>query len=100
MHTSDGSFQVGAMRRRELYGQYHRKIGELARSAGPETDWRPELKALIVELAADADALDPRSAQMLREDLSTQLEHEALHSTRLLARQILLAAVKWLELSS
>lgn len=88
------------MPRRELYGQYHRLIDELARSAGPEIDWRPELKALIGKFEADVDALDPRSAQMLREDLSTQLEHEALHSTRLLARQIRLAAVKRLELNT
>lgn len=79
---------------RELYGQYHGLIDELARSAGPEIDWRPELKALIGKFEADIDALDACSAQMLREEPSTQLEHEALHSTRLLARQIRFAAVK------
>ena len=86
------------MRRSELYGQYHQRIDELARLSVPEADWRPELKALISELEAEIDVLDRRSAQMLREDLSTQLEHEALSSTRLLTRQILFAAVKWLEL--
>lgn len=61
------------MPKRELYGQYHRLISELARAAGPETDWRPEFKSLLGKFEADVDALDPRSAQMLREDLSTQL---------------------------
>lgn len=88
------------MRWRELYGQYHRRIDELARLTGPETDWQPALKALIGALEADVDILDPRSAQALREDLSTQLEHEALSSTRFLTRQILFAAVKWLELKT
>ena len=88
------------MRRRELYGQFHRRIDELARSTGPDTEWRPDLKALIREFEADVDALDPRSAQMLREELSMQLEHEALSSTRSLTRQILFAAVKWLELKT
>lgn len=88
------------MRRRELYGKYHRLIDELARTAGPETAWQPGLKARIREFEADADALDPRSAQLLREELCAQLEQEALQSTRSLARQILFAAVKWLELGS
>lgn len=88
------------MRRRELYGWYHRQINELARLTGPETAWQPELKALIGNLEADIDALDPLSAQMLRDELCAQLEHEALSSTRLPARQILLAAVKRLELGT
>ena len=85
------------MRGRDLYGQYHRLIDELAWSAGPEADWRPELKARVGRFEADASTLDANGARLLREELCAQFEHEALHSTRPLARQILIAAVKWLE---
>lgn len=90
--------EVTAMRGRELYGQYHRLIDELARSAGPKTDWRTGLMAHIDRFNIDAAALDSNSAQLLREELCTQLEHEALHSTRQTSREILFAATKWLEL--
>lgn len=67
---------------------------------GPEIDWRPELKAMIRGLENDIERLDPRSPQMLREDLCTQLEREALSSKGLLIRQILFTAVKRLELKT
>lgn len=85
------------MRGRDLYGRYHRLIHEMARSAEPGVDWRTELKAQIGRFEADAAALDTNGARLLREELCAQFEHEALHSTRPLARQILFAAVKWLE---
>lgn len=87
-----------AMLGRDLYGQYHRLIDELARSAEPGADWRTELKARIARLEADASALDTNTARSLRDELCAQFEREALHSTRPLAREILFAAVKWLEL--
>jgi len=82
---------------RKLYGRYHRLIGELARSCGPETDWRRELRARIDSFEADANTLDAASARLLREELCAQLEHEALYTARPLGREILFAAVKWLE---
>ena len=87
------------MRGRELYGQYHRLIDELAQSAGPRADWRTGLRAQIDRFNVDAAALDSNSAQLLREELCTQLEHEALLSARQTSREILFAATKWLELS-
>ena len=86
------------MRRRDLYGRYHRLIDELARSAEPGADWRTELEQRIARFETDAAALDTNGARLLREELCAQFEHEALRSTRDLARQILFAAVKWLEL--
>jgi hypothetical protein len=86
------------MRGHALYVQYHRLIDELAQSAGPETDWQAELRACIDKFEADAAALDSRNALLLREDLSAQLEHEGFQSRRSPAREILFAAVKWLEL--
>lgn len=85
------------MRGRALYGQYHRLIDELAQSAGPETDWQAELKSRIDRFEADAATLGARSAHLLREDLCAQLEHEGLQSGTSPAREILFAAVKWLE---
>jgi len=87
------------MRARELYGQYHRLIDELAQSAGPRGEWRTGLRAHIDRFNVDAAALDFNSARLLREELCTQLEHEALHSTRQTSREILFAAVKWLEIN-
>ena len=83
---------------RELYVRYHRLIHELVRSAGPGSDWQAALGAEIERFEADAGALDPESARTLREELCVQLEHEALHSARPLASEILFAAVKQLEL--
>ena len=86
------------MRESELYGRYDQLIDSLARSAEPESDWRTGPKAFIGNFEADASALDTNSAWLLREELCVQLEHEALHSTRPLARHILFAAITWLEL--
>ena len=85
------------MRGRELYGHYHRLIDELARSATSEADWREALRAQTERFGADAASLDADSARLLREELCAQFEHEAMRSTRPLAREILLAAVKWFE---
>jgi hypothetical protein len=85
------------MRGRALYGQYHRLIDELAQSAGPGTDWQAELRARIDKFEADAASLGARSARLLREDLCAQLEQEGLQSGKTPAREILFAAVKWLE---
>jgi hypothetical protein len=83
---------------RELYGRYHRLFDEFVRSVEPGADWQAALRVHIERFEADADALDPGSARMLREDLCAQLEHEALHSARPLTSEILFAAVKQLEL--
>lgn len=82
---------------RELYRHYHRLFDELARSCEPGSDWRKELRARIDSFETDVDALDADAARMLREELCLQLEHEALHCVRPLARDILFAAVKRLE---
>lgn len=92
--------KVTAVRGREFYRRYHQLMDDLAQSAGPGTDWRAELRAHVDNFEADATALDAASTRLLREELCAQLEHEALHNTRPLPREILLAAVKWLELSS
>lgn len=87
-----------AGRGRGLYGHYHRLVDDLVQSVEPGADWQPELKAQIAQFEADVHALDSESARLLREELCAQFEHEALHTTRPLSREILLAAVKWLEI--
>lgn len=84
---------------RELYRHYHRLFDELAWSCEPGSDWRKELRARIDSFEADVDTLDADTARTLREELCSQLEHEALHRARPLAREILFAAVKWLEIA-
>ena len=88
------------MRGRELYGHYHRLIDELAQLARPGDDWQGSLRASIERFEADAGTLESASAQLLREDLCAQFEHEALRSTNPHAQEVLVAAVKWLELGS
>jgi hypothetical protein len=83
----------------ELYRRYHRLFDDLARSCEPGSDWRKELRARIDSFEADVDSLDVDAARMLREELCAQLEHEALHWARPLARDILFAAVKRLEIA-
>ena len=82
---------------RELYRRYHRQFDELARSCEPGSDWRKELRARIGSFETDVDTLDVDAARALREELCSQLEHEAPHCARPLAREILFAAVKRLE---
>ncbi len=85
------------MRGRDLDGRYHRLIDELARSAESGADWQTELMVCIGRFEADASALDTNGVRLLREGLCAPFEHEALHSTRPLTRQILFAAAKWIE---
>ncbi len=90
--------RISAVHARQLYGRYHQAIGTLARTAGPNDDWRAELTGLVESFEADVEGLERDSGRLLREELCSQLEHEALAAPKPLARQVLLAAVKRLEL--
>ncbi len=85
------------MRTRELYGQYHGLIDDLAWSAMPGSDWPAGLKSCAERFESEVEGLDSTSVEVLRRDLCVQFEHEAPHSTRPLARMILFVAVKRLE---
>lgn len=85
------------MRGRELYGRYHRLIGELAVAAASGSDWATVLPALLKQFESEAATLESGSARLLREELCEQLEQEAFTYTHPQARNVLLAAVKRLE---
>lgn len=80
-----------------LFGHYHRLIREVASRGSPETAWRLDLEQILRWLNADCRKLPRSSREMLRRELSSQIEHELLRSTSPDARGVLAVALKHLE---
>ena len=85
------------MRSRELYRRYHRLILELAREPEPCSGSLERLRELLHRFESETVGMASNSGRLLREQLSEQLEHEALCSAHSHQRYVLLAAVKRLE---
>lgn len=86
------------MRARELFRRYHQSIDELVQSAGPISGRQQRLRALLDQFDDEAATLETASAARLREELTEQLEQEALGAMTTDRREVLFAAVKRLEL--
>jgi hypothetical protein len=82
---------------RELYQRYHRLILKLAQERHSCTGSLDRLRELLAQFELEAAGIAPNSLRFLREQLSEQLEHEALCSAHSDQRQVLFAAVKRLE---
>ena len=85
---------AGGMQTHELYKKYRQLIENLANKPSPREIWLKSLHSLQQQFEREATALQPGSASLLCEELSDQLEHEALRSTGKHRRDVLLAAVK------
>jgi hypothetical protein len=81
----------------QLFGRYHRLIRELASRRAPEDAWRASLRVILQALDDDCRKLPRRSGDMLRQELSNQLEHELLRSTDSETGRVLSVALKHLE---
>jgi hypothetical protein len=82
---------------RELYQRYHRLILKLAREGQSRSGSLVRLRELLAQFELEAAGIAPDSVRFLREQLSEQLEHEALCSAHSDRRYVLFAAVKRLE---
>ena len=85
------------MQSRELYQRYHRLILKLAREGQSRSGSLERLRDLLAQFELEAAGIAPNSVRFLREQLSEQLEHEALCSAHSDQRYVLFAAVKRLE---
>jgi len=88
------------MRARDLYGRYRDLLFGLARNAQADPDWSRTLQAIIRAFELDAESLDADDAVLLREELCEQLEQAANGATNAIARAVLRAGLKKIELIS
>jgi hypothetical protein len=62
----------------ELYGHYHGRILGLARAATSDGAWRAKLREILSEFDDDCRCLPPLGRYVLRQELASQTEREAL----------------------
>ena len=84
----------------DLYRKYRQRIEELADEACPTQLSLTTLRALLREFEREAATLGPSAAGFVCDELSRQLEHEALRATSRHRRDVLLSAVKGFDAMS
>lgn len=78
----------------ELYGRYHGRILGLARRATADGAWRAKLREILAEFDDDCRILPPLGRHVLRNELSGQIEREALQFADPDKRAVLTLALK------
>jgi hypothetical protein len=78
----------------ELYGRYHGRILDLARNSTTDGSWRAKLREILAEFDDDYHLLRPLNRGVLRNELLTQIEHEALQFSDPDKRAVLILALK------
>ena len=78
----------------ELYGIYHGRLLGLARSATADAAWRAKLREILAEFDDDCRVLPTLARYVLRNELSGQIEHEALQFSDPDKRAVLTLALK------
>lgn len=81
----------------ELYGRYHGRILSLARTATDSGAWRAKLREILAEFDDDCRLLPPLGRYVLRNELSSQFEHEALQFSDPDKRAVLTLALKHVD---
>jgi len=81
----------------ELYGRYHGQILSLARNAAADGAWRAKLREILAEFDDDCRALPRLRRDTLRDELSSQIEREALQFSDPDKRAVLTLALKHLD---
>ncbi len=77
----------------ELYGRYHGRLLALARTATADGAWKAKLRELLAEFHDDCRRLPAPGRYILRNELSTQIEAEALRLTHPDKRAVLTLAL-------
>lgn len=88
------------MRLTDLFGRYHRLIGEVASRGSPEAGWRSDLQEILSSLNKDCRELPRCSSELLHCELSNQIEHELLRCADPATRRVLSVALKHLEIDT
>jgi hypothetical protein len=78
----------------ELYGLYHGRILGLARAAAPQVAWRSKLREILAEFDEDCQRLPRLGRYVLRNELASQIEQEALQFSDPEKRAVLTLALK------
>src|ERR1700758_5060520 len=78
----------------ELYGHYHGRLLSLARTATANRAWRAKLREILAEFDDHCRLLPPLGRYVLRNDLSSQIEYEALQFSDPDKRAVLTLALK------
>lgn len=78
----------------DLYGRYHGRILTLARAATADGAWKAKLREILAEFDDDCRRLPVLGRYVLRNELSTQTEIEALRFTDPDKRAVLTLALK------
>lgn len=78
----------------ELYGRYHGRILGLARRSTADGVWRAKLREILAEFDEDCRLLSSLSRCGLCDELSSQIEHEALQFSDPDKRAVLTLSVK------
>ncbi|HEU0215991.1 MAG TPA: hypothetical protein VFQ90_04970 [Stellaceae bacterium] len=81
----------------ELYGRYHGRNLALARSSTADGAWRAKLREILAEFDDDCRRLPQLGRCVLRNELSSQIEHEALQFSDPDKRAVLTLALKHLD---
>ena len=85
---------------RDIYGRYRHLLFELATHGPANPDWPRALDDIVGNFRVETAPLDKVSAALLREELCEQLEFSANAATNAVARRVLCAALKKIELIS
>lgn len=78
----------------DLYGHYHGRILDLARRSSADGAWRAKLREILAEFDDDCRLLPPFGRYVLRNELSSQIEQEALQFSDPDKRAVLTLALK------
>ena len=78
----------------ELYGLYHGRLLSLARTAAANRAWRAKLQEILAEFDDHCRLLPPLSRSVLRNELASQIEREALQFSDPDKRAVLTLALK------
>lgn len=81
----------------ELYGRYHGRLLSLARTATANGAWRPKLREILAEFDVDCQLLPMLGRYVLRNELASQIEREALQFSDPDKRAVLTLALKHLD---
>ena len=80
-----------------LYGHYHGRILGLARTATEDGAWKPKLREILAEFDDDCRRLPNLSVRVLRNELASQIEHEALQFSDQIKRAVLTLTLKHID---
>jgi len=78
----------------ELYGRYHGRLVALARVATANGAWRAKLREILAEFDDDCRLLPPLGRYVLRNEIASQIEREALRFSDPDKRAVLTLALK------